>query len=157
MSAPGGAKPHKLDATGRLKLREEERDALGDVAVLSCGFDNCVSIFTPDRWDKFVADFDKLASQDPDAHDLRRLLVANAEQCEIDAQGRLRVPEFLMRWAELGGESKLQAYLIKVGEGWWECWEATRYQEFLTLRAQQLKQVAGGYWRTGVEPVEEAK
>lgn len=154
MSDPVGAKPHKLDITARLKLREEERAALGEAVIVSCGFDNCISVFTPERWDQFVADFDQLAQQDPDAHDLRRLLLATAERCEIDAQGRVKIPEFLLRWASLGG-GKLQAYLIQVGEGRWECWEAGQYQEFLTRRAQELKQIASGYFRTGPQTEEE--
>ena len=148
MAVPIGAKPHKLDTAGRLKLRDDERPFFGESVVVSAGFDNCISFFDPQRWEQFVADFDKLAAQDPEAHDLRRLLLSTAEQCEIDAQGRLRIPEFLLSWAELGG-GKLDAMLIRVGEGRWECWEENRYRDFLRQRAQELKQVATAYWSTG--------
>jgi MraZ protein len=147
MAAVHGATPHKLDTAGRLKLRDEERVVFGDSLIMSCGFDNCISFSTVKRWEKFVADFDELSQQDPDAHDLRRLLVATAEECDVDGQGRVKLPEFLMRWANLG-EPKLQAYLIPTDEGWWECWEAERYQKFLTERALELKQKARGFWTT---------
>ncbi len=154
MIEPVGAKPHKIDAGGRLKLREEQRKALGSSVVMACGFDNCITIFTPEAWQRYVEDFAALGAQDPDAHDLRRMLISTAELCEIDAQGRTKIPDFLMRWAGLGGEGKLQAYLIKVDEGRWECWEAGRWQEFLTVRAQELKRVASSFWGAGRAPRE---
>lgn len=150
MAVPLGAKPHKLDAAGRLKLRDDERGLFDSAVVVSCGFDNCISLFDPAQWERFVGDFQELAEQDPQAHDLRRLLVATAERCEIDAQGRIKLPEFLLRWADLGG-GKLEAVLIQVGPGRWECWEEEHYRTFLTQRAQELKQIATSYWRTDTE------
>ena len=156
MIDPVGAKPHKLDMAGRIKLRDEERAGLGDKMIMSCGFDNCIAIYTPDAWQRFVGDFQRLAQQDPNAHDLKRLLVAPGETCEVDGQGRVRLPEFLMRWADLGG-GKLDAFIMPVGEGRWECWESSKWQEFVDLRSRQLKELAVTYFGKGSPAEEEAK
>lgn len=129
MNEAVGAKLHKLDFAGRLKLREEERRELGSAVILACGFDHCVNVFPPAAWESFAAGFEQLSPHDPTAHDLRRFLLSTAERCEVDGQGRVRIPDLLLRWAGLGG-GKLQAYLIRAGDRW-ELWEEERYQSFL--------------------------
>jgi MraZ protein len=156
MAEPLGATLHKLDSAGRIKLREEEHAALGEAFVMSCGFDNCISLSTEGRWADFVAHFDQLSQQDPDAHDLRRLLVATAERCQVDGQGRVKLPEFLSRWAGVG-EDKPQVYLVQAGPGWWECWEAERYHGFLATRAAELKDKARSYWTSANRNAEETE
>ena len=153
MIGPVGAISHKLDMAGRLKLRDEERKALGTQMVMSCGFDNCIAIYTPSAWERFVAGFQRLSRRNPNAQDLKRLLLAPAEVCEVDGQDRVRLPEFLLRWADLGG-GNLDAYMVQVEEGRWECWQAERWREFLTRRAGELKEMAGGVW-SELEPEDE--
>ena len=143
MSEAFGAKLHKLDFAGRLKLREEERRELGGAVILACGFDHCINVFSPEAWDAFVAGFDQLSPHDPTAHDLRRFLISTAERCEVDGQGRVRVPDLLLRWAGLGG-GKLQAYLIRAGDRW-ELWEDESYQAFLKV-ADGLKPLQAQYF-----------
>ncbi len=148
MHNPLGVTPHKLDPAGRLKLREEEKAVLGSRVIMACGFDNCINVFTLPAWGAYEAPFRAAPQGDPDMLDLRRLLLSTAEPCDVDAQGRVKIPEFLFKWAGLGDDS-LQAYLLQVDEGRWECWEAGHWQEYLDERAQALKQMARNIWGAG--------
>ena len=129
MSQTFGAKPHKLDSAGRMKLRDEERRVLGSQVVLACGQDGCINVFTLDSWQKFAAVFDKLPVNNAKARRLRRLLRDTGEDCEVDAQNRLRIPEGFLKWAGLGGV-KLQARLVYAGDRW-ELWEEEAYWQSL--------------------------
>jgi MraZ protein len=151
MTDPVGAKPHKLDMAGRIKLRDEERAGLGDSMVMSRGFDNCIILYSVAAWGRLVVDFKRLPPHDPNVQDLKRLLIAPAEKCEVDGQGRVRLPEALMQWAGLGG-GKVDALVQQVDEGRWECWESSRLHEFLLGRAPELKQFASGVFaRSGLQ------
>ena len=148
MHNPLGVTPHKLDPAGRLKLREEERVVLDARVVMACGFDNCINVFTLPAWGAYEAPFRTAPQGDPDMLDLRRLLLSTAEPCDIDAQGRVKIPDFLLKWSYLG-ENNLQAYLLQVDEGRFECWEAGHWQQYLSERAQALKQTARLVWGAG--------
>jgi MraZ protein len=136
-----GTVPHKLDPAGRIKLRDDERAALGSRVYIAYGHDHYLNVFTPEAWGAFCADFKKLPLSDPDVLDLRRLLVSTGQSCEIDAQGRMKIPDPLLKWAHLGKE-KLQAYLLQQEEGRWECWEVGAWHDFQNQRAEALKQKA---------------
>jgi MraZ protein len=138
-----GAKPHKLDFAARLKLREEERRELGKALVIARGFDHRLRVYTLEGWAKLVAEYEKLPANDSTAQDLYDFLIASGEQCEVDAQGRVRVPDPLLAWAGLGG-GNLEAYLVK-GRDCWQIWDVKNYQEFCE-RADQLKPVLAQYF-----------
>ena len=142
-----GATIHKLDSAGRLKLREHHTEGLTPAVVLACGFDNCINLFVPQAWNLYRQQFARVdtGSLDPDLHDLRRLLVATAVECNIDDQGRLRLPESLLRWAGLDGSDR-EAQVICLDDRY-EIWEVGRYNEFLTERGKQLKEIARQLFR----------
>ena len=140
MSEPQGATIHKLDSAGRIKLRESQRDDLPRNVVLVCGFDNCINLFVAEAWNLYCQRFARLDSLDPDVHDLKRLLVATAEVCKIDDQGRLKIPEALLRWAGLD-QPPAEAQLIHLADRY-EIWEVSNYNEFLSQRGRELKQIA---------------
>ena len=155
MVVPHGATIHKLDSSGRLKLREHQRASLPSVVVLACGFDNCINLFVPQAWNLYEEHFARTGGDrlDPDLHDLKRLLLATAQECSIDDQGRVKLPEALLRWAGLDGEDR-EAQLICLDDRY-EIWEVGRYNEFLTERGRELKQIARRLLRG--EAGEEAK
>ena len=141
MVEPVGATIHKLDSSGRLKLREHQRASLPSVVVLACGFDNCINLFVPQAWNLYEQQFARAGSDrlDPDLHDLKRLLLATAEECSVDDQGRIKLPESLLRWAGL--EAGKEAQLICLDDRY-EIWEVGCYNKFLTERGKELKQIA---------------
>ena len=143
-----GAAIHKLDAAGRLKLRDYQRDELPRRVILSCGFDNCISLFVPQTFDLYKQQFARAGADtlDPDLHDLKRLLLATAEQCAVDDQGRIKLPAALLRWAGLAAGKEAQ--VIRLDDRY-EIWEVGRYNEFLTERGKELKQIARQLLRGG--------
>ncbi len=132
---------HKLDSSARLKLREQQRSGLPDTVVLACGFDNCINLFVPQVWDLYQQQFARANGSplDPDLHDLKRLLIARAEECRIDDQGRIKIPQSLLRWAGLAGGKEAQVIYL---DDRYEIWEVGRYNQFLTERGKELKQIA---------------
>ena len=142
MSELHGATIHKLDSSARLKLRDYQRDSLPANVILACGFDNCINLFVPQTWALYQQQFAQASTHplDPDLHDLKRLLIATAEECHIDDQGRIKIPEALLRWAGLDGEQK-EAQLICLDDRY-EIWEVGSYKKFLTERGKELKQIA---------------
>ena len=100
-----GTFDHTFDAKNRLTVPVKFRASLSDGVVVAKGVERCVAVWTPDRYEAFVAAaLDKLNPLSPQARDLQRYFSANAVETELDAAGRVMVPPFLLEHGALGKE-----------------------------------------------------
>ncbi len=97
-----GTFDYTLDAKNRLTVPAKWRPSLSDGVVLAQGTAQCVSVWTPDRFDAYtelaVADLHEI---DPERDKLERFFQANSHDAELDAAGRIMIPAFLMKYAGL--------------------------------------------------------
>jgi MraZ protein len=115
---------HNLDEKGRLTIPARLRESFVDGAFLTQGFDRNLRLLTEEAFTALYQKLSQLNTTDPTTRDLRRLLLANAQQVEIDKIGRILVPQFLREFAGL----EIEAVIVGVGESveiWsQEAWEA---------------------------------
>lgn len=115
---------HNLDDKGRLTVPAVFRDSVGQGAFISQGFDRNLMVMTADYFQQVYARINAMSITDPSARLLRRLLLANAYQVEIDKAGRILLPQHLRQF--LG----LEAEAVVVGQGeYFEIWSPGGWQE----------------------------
>jgi MraZ protein len=113
-----------LDDKGRLAIPTRYRDELQDccerqlvvtVAVneLCVGEAGCLWLYPMPEWEKLEHTISKLPTLNKMAGKLRRFLIGNASECEMDAQGRLLLPEKLRRFAAMEKKIVLVGQLNK--------------------------------------------
>ena len=124
-----------LDDKGRIAIptryREElqeccERQMVVTVAVNErCISENgCLWLYPLPEWEKLEQTISKLSTLNPMAVNLKRFLIGNASECEMDAQGRLLLPEMLRKFASMDKKIVLLGQLNKF-EIWHEdAWNA---------------------------------
>ena len=124
-----------LDDKGRMAIptryREElqdccERQLVVTVAVNErcIGENGCLWLYPLPEWEKLEQTISKLPTLNPMAGNLRRFLIGNASECEMDAQGRLLLPEMLRKFAAMDKKIVLLGQLNKF-EVWNEdAWNA---------------------------------
>lgn len=100
-----GTYDHSLDAKNRLTLPARFRGQLGEKVVLAKGTATCVTVWTPDEFDAYVA----AALQgehplSPRADQINRYFQANSHEVDIDAAGRVALSPRLMAHAGLEKE-----------------------------------------------------
>ncbi len=136
MAGMTGTYEHTLDAKGRVFIPFRLRPELGEVFYLTISVDNCLCAYSQDSWDRF---FEKVR-QMPKRQQLRmRPLFANACRCELDAQGRVIVPQMLRE--RVG----LEKNVTIVGNG--ECaefWDSACWAEISAAESSQ-ENLAGLY------------
>ena len=105
-----------------MKLRKE---ISGNQLVLSVGMEKCIFGFEEQKWETVtLVDLSRPIS-DSEGRDLRRKLCMNAEKIELDTQGRLVVPELMMKYAEI------EENLIILGAGdHFEIWNTTTWNNY---------------------------
>ena len=94
-----------LDAKGRLAIPSRQRDRLQVLCeshlVMTVDRDRCLLLYPEPEWEVIERQFAALPALNPTARSLQRLYVGNAQEVDIDAQGRILVPQHLRDFASL--------------------------------------------------------
>ena len=91
-----GEYEHTIDAKGRLAIPSRLRDELGSVFYVTLSMDRCLSAYSAENWQKFS---DKVDAMPFVKQRKMRPLFAHAARCELDAQGRVLIPQNLRDYA----------------------------------------------------------
>ncbi|MBI2633340.1 MAG: division/cell wall cluster transcriptional repressor MraZ [Parcubacteria group bacterium] len=92
---------YKFDDKGRMALPPKLRKLLGKEAVVTRGIDNCLSLYSKSEWEVLAEKLSKISITQAKHRAFVRLLLSGAMEVEIDAQGRIGVPEYLRVYADI--------------------------------------------------------
>ena len=123
-----GINPLSLDGKGRLavpaKYRQPLLEAAGGQLVLTIDRDRCLLLYPLPVWEDIERQLIQLSSTNPRARALKRLLLGHAEECALDASGRILLPAPLREFAHL------EKRVVLVGQGnKFEIWDEARWNE----------------------------
>ncbi len=123
-----GQYQHALDEKGRLTIPAVFRDALGEGAFVSQGFDRNLMVMTAAYFQQVYERINAMSITDPAARLLRRLILSSAYQVEVDRSGRILLPQNLRAFLALNGEAMV------VGQGeYFEIWTPTEWGNQMQL------------------------
>ena len=88
---------NSIDAKNRMIVPSKNRDQLGGRCILTKGMDNCLYIYPLGEWEKVVEKVSALPQTDKNVRKYIRDVFANAEECDIDKQGRILIPAELKK------------------------------------------------------------
>ena len=91
-----GEYQHSLDNKGRLFIPAKLRDELGEIFYITLSMDRCLSAYSSEAWQNFS---DKVSAMPYVKQRKMRPLFAHAARCELDAQGRVLIPQNLRDYA----------------------------------------------------------
>jgi MraZ protein len=124
-----------IDDKGRLAIPTRYRDELQEccegqmVVTVSVnercvGENGCLWLYPLPEWEKLEHTISKLPTLNKMAGKLRRFVIGNASECEMDGQGRLLLPEKLRIFAKLEKKVELVSQLNKFEIWNEEAWAA---------------------------------
>ncbi len=100
---------HGVDAKGRIIVPVKFREKLGERFIVTLGADCCLSLYPLDEWDKLLDKMDQNLPGTDEGRYLLTYLSGNAEEVEMDKQGRVLIPQ------ELRDEVGITKDIISVG------------------------------------------
>jgi len=130
-----GVSTINLDAKGRLAIptryRAELQESCERQMVVTIAMDErcvgepgCLWLYPLPEWEKLELTISKLPTLNKMAGKLRRFLIGNASECEMDAQGRLLLPEKLRKFAGM------EKHIVLVGQlNKFEVWNELAWNE----------------------------
>ena len=93
-----GEYQHSLDNKGRLFIPAKLRDELGEVFFITLSMDRCLCAYSNENWQSLS---EKVSAMPYVKQRKMRPLFAHAARCELDAQGRVLIPQSLRDYAGL--------------------------------------------------------
>ena len=92
---------HSIDEKGRLQVPTKWRPKLADGAVITKGFDGSLKFYPVAAWQEIAARLAELPQSEPNVRAYVRQTLAGAVDVELDKLGRVVIPGFLRRYANL--------------------------------------------------------
>jgi MraZ protein len=115
---------HSFDEKSRLTVPAKYRELISDGAFVVQGLDRNLMVLTPAAFQVIYERVMAMNLTDPTARLLRRIILGNASQLEVDKSGRILLPQILREFAGLTKDAVL------VGQGdYFEIWEPAAWQQ----------------------------
>lgn len=118
-----GTYNNSIDAKNRMIVPAKFREELGYKVVLTLGIDNCIYLYPMKEWEVFMEKLAKLPISDPKARNFARNFTGNAEECEVDRQGRITLPQNLREQTGMVKELTTIGCMNKI-----EIWSCEEYE-----------------------------
>lgn len=124
-----GEHSHSLDKKGRLiipaKFREVFKEHFAEKFYLTRGLDGCLFVFTEESWKSQERKFREMPFTRSESRQFNRLYFSGACDAVCDKQGRILIPEYLMRYAGI----KEEVIIIGVSDRI-EIWAREKWEKF---------------------------
>ena len=117
-----------LDSKNRVIIPNVLRKKLrGEELILVGWFDRSLALFPASRFEEIAARINRLQVFSEDVRGMRRQLFGSAFSVEFDSQGRISLPDYLLRFAFINGSRDV----VLIGDyDKIEIWPRARFEEF---------------------------
>lgn len=110
-----GRYDHTVDAKGRLAIPARWRTEMEKSgAIVARGLDTCLVIYDRPEWEKFEQRILSISEYTPEGRRLRRFVLGEASDQQLDAQGRVLLPTNLREAGRITDEPTVT--LVGVGD-----------------------------------------
>jgi len=124
-----GEYSHSLDKKGRLiipaKFREVFKEHFAEKFYLTRGLDGCLFVFTEESWKSQERKFREMPFTRTESRKFNRLYFSGACDSVCDKQGRILIPDYLKRYAEI----KEDVVIVGVSDRI-EIWAKEKWEHF---------------------------
>lgn len=126
-----GVATFNLDAKGRMAVPAKFRKHLdvcceGKLIVTLDHSEHCLQVYPQPEWEEVEKKLDALPSLNPQVRRLKRMLLGNATECEMDSNGRILLPAKLREFANL------EKSMVMIGQGnKFELWDENAWNTLM--------------------------
>ena len=133
-----GQYTHELDPKKRLTLPAKWRTSLGKKVVVTNGLDGSLFIFAEKEWTRIAEQLASNGFGNADSRSFNRVMLAHAFETDIDAQGRILIPDTLKDSAGLSSKVVLAGMYSRI-----EMWDEGRWKEYSKKALGEADALAG--------------
>lgn len=116
---------HTLDPKKRLSMPAKFRKEIGKKVIITRGLDHCLFVYSVAEWKKFSEKLGELSMGQADTRAFNRFLLGGAVETDVDASGRILIPDFLKDFANLKGKVVLAGLHNRI-----ELWDEKAWKQY---------------------------
>ncbi len=128
---------HNLDNKGRIAVPAKFKSKFLEGAVITRGLESCLFMFPKEEWEKVVSKLMQLPLSQQDSRAFTRLMLAGAYEVLLDNQGRLLIPEYLRKYAQLKRRVVIVGLYTRV-----EIWDEDLWKEYVKEKENNAQEIA---------------
>jgi len=132
-----GEYQHSIDVKKRLALPAKFRKELGKNVVVTRGFENCLVVYTKDQWKKVMEKLENLSTGRAETRKLTRAILGGAVEVSLDKLGRILIPDYLKRYANLKKNVVICGLSNKL-----EIWDDSKWEAYRKKAELDMDKVA---------------
>jgi MraZ protein len=132
---------HTLDDKKRISLPVKFRKEMGKKIVVTPGLDGCLFVFTLSQWKNISGKLSESSMLQADNRNFNRFMFGGAVEAEVDAIGRMLLPDFLIKRANLSNKVAVVGVEDRVEIWNEEAWK--KFREKVEGEADQLAEKLG--------------
>jgi len=132
-----GEYTHTIDEKNRVSLPVKFRKEVGKKVVITHGLDNCIFLYAMTEWMQVADKLGGLGIGQSDTRGFNRFMLAGAVEVEVDSIGRILIPDFLKKFADLGEKIIFTGVHNRV-----EIWNSERWNEYKKRIEKQADKLA---------------
>jgi MraZ protein len=141
MSAFKGSYLHSIDNKGRInlpaKLKKYVSPDANDTFVVTRGFEKCIVVYPLDEWSIYEKTIRDLPTSDPGSRFVTRVLLQYAQECQLDAQSRIMLPQQLISFAGIQNDALILGVLERI-----EIWNSGLYDSYVREQQESYAEIA---------------
>ena len=120
-----GEYTHTTDEKKRISLPSKFRKEIGRKVVITHGRDSCLFLYPMKEWGNISLQLSKLGMVQADKRGFSRFMLAGAVEVEVDAIGRILIPDFLKEFAGLRTKVVFTGVHNRI-----EIWDDSKWKEY---------------------------
>jgi len=140
-----GEYKHNLDNKGRLAVPSKFRSQLEQGAVVTKGLDNCLFLYSKEKWEEVAKKYANLPVSQASARAFARQMLAGAMEVDFDAQGRITLPEYLRVFAKLDKKAVVAGLYDRL-----EIWDEAEWDIYKNSTESESTEIAERLGELGV-------
>ena len=132
-----GEYAHNIDVKGRLIMPAKFREQLGEHFVVTRGLDKCLFVYPMSEWEILAAKLRELPLTKKDARAFSRFFLSGAVECELDKQGRINLPQNLLKYSLIEKETTIVGVSSRI-----EIWSQSEWETFFDEAEESFAEIA---------------
>ncbi len=132
---------HRMDPKRRVSIPAKMRKVFGERLIITRGLDTCLFLYTQSQWQMIAGKLSELSMGRTKTRQFVRMMLAGAEEVELDTLGRVLIPEHLAVYAGLKGEVVVTGVYTRAEIWAKDAWHT--YRTLVTERADELAEELG--------------
>lgn len=115
----------KVDEKNRIIIPTKFRSKLGENAIITLGYDKCLSVYTEKEWETLQEKLLLMSETKSDYRRHVRAVASSATECSCDSHGRVNIPSTLLKTVGIGKDIVLVGNLNHI-----EIWAKEAWDEY---------------------------